>query len=80
MSSLFCNAFFGNVEDKMLHGVFEDNSLVIKGSNTSNHHALAVESTSAIHLLVRIVDDFLLISNDYDTSLRFLNGLNRGKR
>jgi telomerase reverse transcriptase len=77
LSSLLCNAYFGNIEDKLFLGVFEKDSLVIKGSNPSNN--ALVESPSALHFLVRIVDDFLLISTDYDTSQRFLSRLNRGK-
>ncbi|KAL7504995.1 hypothetical protein ACHAXN_002540 [Cyclotella atomus] len=76
LSSLICNAYFGNIEDKLFLEVFEKDSLVIKGSNASNN--ALVESPSALHFLVRIVDDFLLISTDYDTSQRFLSRLNRG--
>jgi telomerase reverse transcriptase len=78
LSSLFCNAYFGNVEDKIFDGVFEKDSLVIRGSNAANN-TLGIENPSALHFLVRIVDDFLLISTDYDTSQRFLNRLQRGK-
>lgn len=52
--------------------------MVIKGGNADDHKALAVDNSSALCLLVRIVDDFLLISTDYDTSKRFLNVLNKG--
>ena len=64
----------------MFDDVFDKNSLVIKGSTTANHKAALIESTTALHLLLRIVDDFLLISTDYDTSLRFLKALKKGKK
>ncbi|KAL7479443.1 hypothetical protein ACHAW6_005173, partial [Cyclotella cf. meneghiniana] len=77
LSSLFCNAYFGNVEDLMFDGVFDKDSIVIMGSH-ANRSAILLESPSALHLLFRIVDDFLLISTDLDTSRRFLNRINRG--
>lgn len=80
LSSLFCNAYFGgHVEDKMFDGVFNKDSMVIMGSNAPKHKVLMIESSSSLNLLVRIVDDFLLISTDYDTSVRFLRGLSRGE-
>eukprot|EP00956_Cyclotella_meneghiniana_P015871 scaffold24642_cov68-Cyclotella_meneghiniana.AAC.6 len=79
LSSLFCNAYFGNVEDKMFDGVFNKDSMVIRGSDASSHRVLMIENPSCLNLLVRIVDDFLLISTDRDTSVRFLRGLSRGE-
>jgi telomerase reverse transcriptase len=79
LSSLFCNAYFGNVEERMFDGVFEQGSTVIRGSsNASNLRTLLLEKENAIHLLVRIVDDYMLISTDKATSLRFLKKLDRG--
>jgi hypothetical protein len=64
----------------MFHGVFDSsNSIVVRGSKMSNQKSFLIESPAALHLLVRIVDDFLLVSTDYDTSLRFLERLNKGE-
>lgn len=61
----------------MFDGVFDKDSIVIMGSH-ANRNAILLESPSALHLLFRIVDDFLLISTDLDTSRRFLKRINRG--
>jgi len=61
----------------MFDGVFDKDSIVILGSN-ANQYATLLESPSALHLLFRIVDDFLLISTDLETSRRFLKRINRG--
>lgn len=63
----------------MLDDVFEkEHSHVIKGSSSANCDAMFLQSQNDLHLLVRIVDDFLLISTNKDTSTRFLKKLNRG--
>jgi hypothetical protein len=62
----------------MFDGVFDKDSIVILGSN-ANQFATLLESPSALHLLFRIVDDFLLISTDLETSRRFLKRINRGE-
>jgi telomerase reverse transcriptase len=79
LSSLFCNIYFGNLEDFLLDGVFDESSIVIKGSDAKAHISDAlIKSLDTLNLLVRIVDDFLLISTDHDTSVRFLKKLTNG--
>lgn len=79
LSSLFCNIYFGKIEDIFLDNVIDKrNSHFIRGSTTSNCDAAVAHCNSHIHLLVRIVDDFLLISTCKDTSTRFLTKLSRG--
>ena len=63
----------------MLDEVFDKKSShIIKGSSSADCDTLLVRSKYDIHLLVRIVDDFLLISTNKETSTRFLQKLNRG--
>lgn len=76
---MFCNVYFGNIESFLLEDVFEKgSSRVIRGSCSSNCDATLIESNKDLHFLVRIVDDYLLISTNKDTSIRFLEKLNRG--
>ena len=62
----------------MLNDVFDKSSKIIKGSYNKGEHSQFVQCSSSFHLLLRIVDDFLLISTDRDTSVRFLKKLNKG--
>lgn len=76
---MLCNLYFGNIEELMLDGVFEkESSQIIRGSSSTDCNALFVKSKHDIHLLVRIVDDFLLISSSKSTSARFLKRVNEG--
>jgi telomerase reverse transcriptase len=76
---MFCNIYFGNIESILLDDVIDKRtSHIIRGSTTSNCDAAVAQCNSHIHLLVRIVDDFLLISTCKDTSTRFLTKLSRG--
>ncbi|KAL3806601.1 hypothetical protein ACHAXA_011159 [Cyclostephanos tholiformis] len=79
LSSMLCNIYFGNIEGILLDGVFDKKtSCVIKGSTSSDCDTLVVRSKHDLHLLVRIVDDFLLISTNKTASARFLKNLNNG--
>jgi len=79
LSSMFCNIYFGNVEGLILDDIFEkESSHIIRGSSSDNCDALFVQSQHDLHLLVRIVDDFLLISTNKETSVQFLKKLNKG--
>ena len=77
---MFCNIYFGNIERYLLKDVFDkDSSHVIRGSSSSaDYNVVLIQSKHDHHLLVRIVDDFLLISTSKETSIRFLNKLNKG--
>ena len=58
--------------------VFEKkSSCIIRGSTPTEYEASFVRCHD-IHLLVRIVDDFLLISTSKQTSIRFMERLNKG--
>ncbi|KAL9189317.1 hypothetical protein ACHAXT_011807 [Thalassiosira profunda] len=78
LSSMCCNVYFGDVEGFMLSDVFDDASHVISGSSSAQCDVLLAQSQNDLHLLVRIVDDFLLISTNKATSSRFLAKLNKG--
>ena len=57
----------------------KDSSHVIRGSSSSTDcNVVFIQSKHDLHLLVRIVDDFLLISTSKETSTRFLKKLNKG--
>ena len=74
---MFCNIYYGNIESFLLNDVFEkESSHVIKGHTSDNCNTLFVQSGGDLHLLMRMTDDFLLISTNKCTSLRFLNKLN----
>jgi len=77
---MFCNIYFGNIERYLLKDAFDkDSSHVIRGSSSSaDCNVVFIQSKHDLHLLVRIVDDFLLISTSKETSIRFLNKLNKG--
>jgi telomerase reverse transcriptase len=77
---MFCNIYFGNIERYLLKDVFDkESSHVIRGSSSSTDcNVVFIKSKHDLHLLVRIVDDFLLISTSKETSIRFLNKLNKG--
>ena len=77
---MFCNIYFGNIERYLLKDVFDkESSHVIRGSSSSTDcNVVFIQSKKDLHLLVRIVDDFLLISTSKETSIRFLNKLNKG--
>ena len=64
----------------MLHDQVFDNetSSIIRGSSLPECDTLFVKNKQDIHLLVRIVDDFLLISTNKQTSIRFMERLNKG--
>lgn len=66
----------------MLNDIFdEQTSHIIKGGHSSTDgDAFFIQQGNDLNLLLRIVDDFLLISTDKDTSTRFLTKLNRGVR
>ena len=79
LSSMLCNIYFGNIEGILLDGVFDkEASHVIKGSTSADCDTLFVQDNHDLHLLVRIVDDFLLISTSKLASVRFLENLNNG--
>jgi telomerase reverse transcriptase len=76
---MLCNIYFGNIEEILLDGVFEiGSSRIIRGCSSTDCDAVLVQDKSDIHLLVRIVDDFLLISTNKSTSARFMKKLNEG--
>ena len=77
---MFCNIYFGNIERYLLKDVFDkESSHVIRGSSSSTDcNVVFIQSKHDLHLLVRIVDDFLLISTSKETSIRFLKKLNKG--
>jgi hypothetical protein len=59
LSTLLCNVYFGDVEDKLLKGVF-------KGED------------GELNLLVRVVDDFLLVSTKKQVAVDFLKRMTAG--
>eukprot|EP00978_Attheya_sp_CCMP212_P023396 scaffold71588_cov47-Attheya_sp.AAC.2 len=67
LSTLLCNGYYGNIEKELLKDVFEPPS----EPNEFHEH-------EHCHLLVRIVDDYLLITSDHGTSLRFVEKMNKG--
>ena len=75
---MLCNIYFGDIEKTLLDGVFEEGSRLIRGCSSTVCDVVFVHSKRDVHLLVRIVDDFLLISSSKDTSIRFLKKLNEG--
>ena len=77
---MFCNIYFGNIEQYLLKDVFDkESSHIIRGGSLSkDFDVMFVQSNHDLHLLVRIVDDFLLISTCKVTSNRFLQKLNKG--
>jgi len=76
---MFCNVYFGDVEGMFLNDVFsEESSHVIKGSSSSNCDALFLQNHKDLHLLVRIVDDFLLLTTNQNMSNQFLKNLSKG--
>lgn len=63
----------------MLDDLFEkESSHVIKGSSSVDCDASFIQSQNELHLLVRIVDDFLLVSTKKSTSVQFLKKFNKG--
>ena len=73
---MLCNIYFGDVEKLLLGSVF-GSSRVIRGS-TPECDFLLLTNESSISLLVRIVDDFLMVSSDKLISTSFLQKLQRG--
>eukprot|EP00957_Ditylum_brightwellii_P102686 7825867-Ditylum_brightwellii.AAC.1 len=73
LSTILCNFYYGNVETELLDGVFteENQRDVNEESKTESEDRHSYPSHA--HLLVRIVDDFLLVTTDRDTSMRFLS-------
>mmetsp|Transcript_35881 Transcript_35881/g.83670 ORF Transcript_35881/g.83670 Transcript_35881/m.83670 type:complete len:1105 (-) Transcript_35881:446-3760(-) len=73
LSSLFCNFFYGDAEGELLQGVFdhEDGRCATDG----DVHRMQDQSRS---LLIRVMDDYLLMSNSKATSLKFLDAMNKG--
>eukprot|EP00550_Attheya_septentrionalis_P009164 CAMPEP_0198285938 /NCGR_PEP_ID=MMETSP1449-20131203/5160_1 /TAXON_ID=420275 /ORGANISM="Attheya septentrionalis, Strain CCMP2084" /LENGTH=1014 /DNA_ID=CAMNT_0043983553 /DNA_START=167 /DNA_END=3208 /DNA_ORIENTATION=+ len=67
LSTLLCNGYYGNIEKELLKDVFEPPSEPNK-----------VHEHEHCHLLVRIVDDYLLITSDHGTSLRFVEKMTEG--
>lgn len=79
LSSLFCNIYFGSLEKVLFDDIFDETtSHFIRGNSSNDCDSLLVQNPSALHLLLRIVDDFLLISTDKNASIRFLEKLNEG--
>jgi len=79
LSSMLCNIYFGEIEGILLDGVFDETtSQVIRGGSSADCDTLFVRVYHEIHLLVRIVDDFLLVSTSESASIRFLEKLNKG--
>jgi telomerase reverse transcriptase len=76
---MLCNIYFGDIEGILLDGVLgETMSEVIRGGTSADCDTLFVRVNHEIHLLVRIVDDFLLVSTSESASIRFLEKLNKG--
>ena len=79
LSSLFCNTYFGRLEKVLFDNVFDETtSKVIRGNSHNGCDSMLVKNPNALHLLLRIVDDFLLISTDKNVSTHFLEKLNEG--
>jgi len=78
LSTILCNFYYGNVETELLDGVFteENQRDVNEESKTESEDRHSYPSHA--HLLVRIVDDFLLVTTDRDTSMRFLSKMGVG--
>ena len=74
LSTHLCNYYYGNIQEELLNGVFKEQEQC--------KDACVIEKTTVQlnppHLLVRIVDDFLLVTTDKGTSTRFLNNLRAG--
>lgn len=51
---------------------------MIRGSTSIGDDALLIQNPNSLHFLVRIVDDFLMISTDRHVSIRFLKKINQG--
>lgn len=73
MSSTLCNIYYGHLEEKLLDGVFLEGK-----ANESSSHVNQSSEVRHINLLLRMVDDFLLITTDQSTSNRFLNNMVHG--
>ncbi len=79
LSSMFCNTYFGSLEEVLFDNVFDKTtSRFIRGNSSNECDSILVKNPNALHLLLRIVDDFLLISTDKNASIRFLEKLNVG--
>jgi telomerase reverse transcriptase len=79
LSSMFCNTYFGSLEEVLFENVFDKSaSRFIRGNSSNECDSILVKNPNALHLLLRIVDDFLLISTDKNASIRFLEKLNVG--
>eukprot|EP00985_Skeletonema_marinoi_P023407 scaffold15607_cov89-Skeletonema_marinoi.AAC.1 len=79
LSSMFCNTYFGSLEKVLFDNVFDETtSHFIRGNSSNECDSVLVKNPNALHLLLRIVDDFLLISTDKNASIRFLGKLNGG--
>ena len=79
LSSMFCNTYFGSLETVLFDNVFDETtSHIIRGNASNECDSVLVQKPNALHLLLRIVDDFLLISTDKNASIRFLEKLNGG--
>lgn len=79
LSSMFCNTYFGSLEKVLFDDVFDETtSQIIRGNSSNECDSILVNNPNALHLLLRIVDDFLLISTDKNASMRFLEKLNVG--
>jgi hypothetical protein len=79
LSSMFCNTYFGSLEEILFDNVFgREVSHVIRGNCSDESDSTLVKNANNVHLLLRIVDDFLLISTDKNASIRFLEKLNNG--
>lgn len=71
LSTLLCNYYYGNVEKSLLGDVLEK-------KKDADVTCLSVDDDSHATLLVRIVDDFLLITTKKDLSEEFLTVMNDG--
>lgn len=71
LSTLLCNYYYGDVEKAMLKDVLEKHNVTVSfvSSGGADGH---------ITLLIRIVDDFLLVSTNKALSTDFLSTMNNG--
>jgi hypothetical protein len=74
LSSFLCNFYYGDVERNLLSPHLFKKSL--NGSSQESVHKAAAEH---LHLLVRIIDDFLLITTDRAMHRAFLQIMHRGE-
>jgi len=64
LSAMLCNYYYGDLESRLLGDAFEN------GKRDSQR--------KCVHLLVRIIDDFLLVSTKKDVCVQFLEKMRKG--